>query len=74
VGGLVRRPAGRDDWQQFADDCETWQQQLAAYREQWGVDDEPDRTCREWSFVDAATLARNLLQRWERYRVIVGAK
>jgi hypothetical protein len=71
VAGLARQPASRADWQQFADDCETWQQQLAAYREAWGVDDEPDRSCRDWSFRDATATARNLLQRWGKYQEIV---
>ena len=71
VAGLVRQDASRADWQQFADDCETWQQQLAAYREQWGVDDEPDQSCREWSFRDAAATARKVLQRWTQYEQVV---
>ncbi|HEV3338906.1 MAG TPA: hypothetical protein VG125_01075 [Pirellulales bacterium] len=71
VAVLVHQPAGRTDWQQFANDCETWQQQIAAYREEWGVDDEPDRSCREWSFREAAALARNLLQRWPQYEQVM---
>jgi len=64
--------AARSDWQQFADDCDTRQQQLAAYRQRWGVDDEPDRSSREWSFRDAAGIARNVLKRWTQYERILG--
>jgi hypothetical protein len=71
LAGLVRPEASRTDWQQFADDCETWQQQLGAYREQWGIDDEPDQSCREWSFRDAAATARKVLQRWTQYEQVV---
>lgn len=71
VAGLFEASAGHADWQQFADDCDEWQQQLAAYREQWGVDDEPDRSCREWSFRNAAGLARNLLRHWAEYQRIL---
>ncbi|HWB12036.1 MAG TPA: hypothetical protein VG826_22615 [Pirellulales bacterium] len=74
VAGLASESASRADWQQFADDCETWQQQLAAYREQWGVDDEPDRSCREWSFRDAAATAHKVLDRWEKYQEIVALR
>lgn len=71
VSGLLRSSASQADWQKFADDCDTWQQQLAVYREQWGVEDEPDRSCREWSFRDAGLTARNVLRNWEAYRAIV---
>ena len=64
--------AARTDWQAFADNCDAWQQQLAAYRERWGVDDEPDRSCREWSFRDAAAIAGNVLRRWEQYEAVLG--
>lgn len=62
--------ADRADWQAFADDCDSWQQQLAAYRERWGIDDEPDRSCREWSFRDASAIGRSVLRRWEQYEAI----
>jgi hypothetical protein len=70
--GLLRTAASRADWQQFADDCDAWQQQLAAYREQWGIEDEPDRSCREWSFRDAGLIARNVLRQWEKYQQVLG--
>jgi hypothetical protein len=72
LSALVHESASRADWQQFADDCDAWQQQLVAYREQWGIDDDPDRSCREWSFRDAASLAHSLLRRWSQYEEIVG--
>ncbi|HVX10961.1 MAG TPA: hypothetical protein VHC22_07270 [Pirellulales bacterium] len=68
---LLRGGTTRADWQQFADDCDAWQQQLAAYREQWGIEDEPDRSCREWSFRDAGLIARNVLRHWNQYEQIV---
>ncbi|MGH7140166.1 MAG: hypothetical protein ACREHD_30880, partial [Pirellulales bacterium] len=71
AGGVLRASATMADWQQFADDCDAWQQQLAAYREQWGVEDEPDRSCREWSFRDAGQVARNVLRHWQKYETIV---
>ncbi|HET6881786.1 MAG TPA: hypothetical protein VFI31_16600 [Pirellulales bacterium] len=71
VAGLVRAGAAQADWQQFADDCDTWQGALAAYREQWGIEDEPDRSCREWSFRDAGLIAKNVLRHWEKYQAIV---
>lgn len=69
---VLRSAATRADWQQFADDCDAWQQQLTAYREQWGVEDEPDRSCREWSFADAGAVARNVLRKWESYQQVLG--
>jgi hypothetical protein len=71
---LVQQSAARADWQAFADQCEEWQRQLTAYREQWGVEDEPDRSCREWTFGDAAGTARNVLRHWTQYEQIVGGK
>lgn len=68
----LRATASRALWQQFADDCDAWQQQLTAYREQWGIEDEPDRSCREWSFGDAAVVARNVLNKWEKYEQVLG--
>lgn len=68
---VLRAAATRAEWRQFADDCDAWQQQLTAYREQWGVEDEPDRSCREWSFGGAGQIARNVLRKWEDYEAVV---
>ena len=72
VAKLIREAAKRSDWQAFADECDDRQKHLNAYREQWGIEDEPDRSCREWSFGDAAATARNVLRRWTQYQEIVG--
>lgn len=70
--GVLGAAATRDDWQQFAADCDAWQKRLTAYRQQWGVDDEPDRSCREWSFAGAGEVARNVLRKWDAYERILG--
>lgn len=62
-------PATRSDWQRFADDCDVWQRQFAAYREKWG-DDEPGRSLRDWPFAAAAVTARNVLRRWVDYEQV----
>lgn len=72
VANLIREAGTRADWQAFADECDDWQRQLIEYREQWGVDDEPDRSCREWSFRDAAATARNVLRHWTPYKQVLG--
>lgn len=69
---LVSRGATCSDWQQFANDCETWQQQLVEYREQWGVGEEPDRSARAWSFREAAATARNVVRLWPQYEQALG--
>lgn len=69
---LVREGGSKTDWQQFADQCETWDKELAAYRERWGVDDEPDRSCRDWTFRDAAATARSVLRHWDAFIAVLG--
>ena len=68
---LVQESADQAAWQEFADQCDQWQRQLTAYREQWGVEEEPDQSCREWTFRDAATTARNVLRHWEQYEQVL---
>ncbi len=69
---LVREGGGKTDWQQFADQCESWEKELAAYRERWGIDDEPDRSCRDWTFRDAAATARSVLRHWDEFIAVLG--
>lgn len=69
---LVREGGSKTDWQQFADQCESWEKDLAAYRERWGIDDEPDRSCRDWTFRDAAATARSVLRHWDEFIAVLG--
>ena len=68
---LIREGGLQDDWQAFAEQCDSWQRELTAYREAWGVDDEPDRSCRKWSFLDAAATARTIVERWRQFEQIM---
>lgn len=69
---LVREGGSKTDWQQFADQCESWEKDLAAYRERWGIDDEPDRSCRDWTFRDAAATTRSVLRHWDEFIAVLG--
>ncbi|HEX5446010.1 MAG TPA: hypothetical protein VFW87_19445, partial [Pirellulales bacterium] len=69
---LVREGGSKTDWQQLADQCESWEKDLAAYRERWGLDDEPDRSCRDWTFRDAAATARSVLRHWDEFMQVLG--
>lgn len=68
---LIRQVGSQDDWQEFARQCEAWEQELTAYREAWGVDDEPDRACRAWSFLNAAATARTIVERWSQFEQVM---
>lgn len=69
---LVRQGGSNGDWQDFARQCDAWEQELTAYRETWGVAEEPDRSCRAWSFLDAAATARTIVKRWEQFEQVSG--
>ncbi len=69
---LIKQGGGRSDWQEFARRCDELQQELAAYREKWGIDEEPDRSCREWSLLDAAATARTVVERWRQFEQVLG--
>jgi hypothetical protein len=69
---LIREGGGKADWQQLADRCQTWQKELVAYRQQWGIDQDPDRACRGWTFLDAAATARSVLRHWDEFKQLLG--
>jgi hypothetical protein len=69
---LVRQGGSKSDWQDFARRCDAWEQELTAYRETWGVAEEPDRSCRAWSFAGAAATARTLADRWRQFEQVLG--
>ncbi|HEV7221583.1 MAG TPA: hypothetical protein VGN42_02720 [Pirellulales bacterium] len=69
---LVRQGGSQGDWRGFAQRCDAWEQELTAYRETWGVAEEPDRSCREWSFLGAAATARTLVDRWRQFEQVLG--
>lgn len=69
---LIREGGGKTAWQQFADHCQSWQKELEAYRQQWGIEQEPDRTCRDWTFLDAAATARSVLRHWDEFEHVLG--
>lgn len=69
---LIKQGGGRSDWQEFARRCDEWQKELTAYREKWGVTEEPDRSCRSWTFLDAAATARTVVDRWRQFEQILG--
>ncbi|HUY87906.1 MAG TPA: hypothetical protein VMV10_04140 [Pirellulales bacterium] len=68
---LIRQGGSRDDWQDFARQCEAWEQELTSYREAWGVDEPPDRACRRWSFLGAAATARTIVERWRQFEQVL---
>lgn len=68
---LIRQDATLDDWRQFAEQCEAWEQELTAYREAWGVDNQPDRACRGWSFLAAAATARSIVAHWSQFEQVM---
>lgn len=68
---LIRQGGSRDDWQAFARQCESWEQELTAYREAWGVDEPPDSACRRWSFSAAAATARTIVERWRQFEQVL---
>jgi hypothetical protein len=43
--------ATRQEWLAFLHVCEEMQNQLQEYRRLWGTDQEPDRSCAQWSFL-----------------------
>lgn len=69
VAKLVGGPATRSDWQRFADNCDIWQRQFAAYREKWG-ESEPDRSLGDFRFAAAGATARNVVRRWAQYEQV----
>ena len=69
---LARRGGTQDDWRDFARRCDEIDAELAAYRERWGVDDEPDRSCRDWSFSQRAATARRILDHWPQFEQVLG--
>lgn len=68
---LIRQGGSRDDWQDFAVQCESWEQELTAYREAWGVDEPPDSACRKWNFSAAAATARTIVERWRQFEQVL---
>lgn len=69
---LIREGGGKTQWQQLADHCQSWQNELEAYRQQWGIEEEPDRACRDWTFLDAAATARSVLRHWDEFEQVLG--
>jgi len=69
---LARRGGLQNDWRDFARRCEEIDEELTAYRERWGVDDEPDRSCRDWSFSQRAATARQILEHWPQFEQVLG--
>lgn len=69
VAKLLGGPATLSDWQRFADNCEVWQRQFAAYREKWGAN-AFDRSLGDWRFAAAAATARNIVHQWAQYQQI----
>lgn len=69
---LIREGGGKAQWQQLAGHCQSWQKELVAYRQQWGVEQEPDRACRDWTFLDAAATARSVLRHWDEFEQVLG--
>ncbi len=69
---LIKQGGGVKDWQEFARRCDERQQELAAYREKWGIDEEPDRSCLDWNFLDAAATARTIIERWPQFEQVLG--
>jgi hypothetical protein len=61
----------KEDWDRFASQCESWQDQLIAYREKWGVGEDPDRACRDWSFKKAAQTARQIVRHWNEFQRVL---
>lgn len=68
---LIKQGGDRSDWEEFARRCDEWQKELTAYREKWGVAEEPDRSCREWTFLDAAATARTVVDRWRQFERVL---
>ncbi len=67
---LVRDRASKEEWQAFARRCEDMQKELINYRDHWGKGEEADTACRDWTFELPAGVARQLIDRWTRYRAI----
>jgi hypothetical protein len=68
---LARRGGTQDQWREFARRCDAIDEELAAYREQWGVDEEPDESCRDWSFRRRADTARQILEHWNQFEQVL---
>jgi hypothetical protein len=68
---LARRGGSEDQWRAFARRCDEIDEELAAYRERWGVDEEPDKSCRDWSFRDRAATARQVVEHWRQFEMVL---
>ena len=48
--------ASRPEWRAFFQECEKTQRELAEYQRRWGTNEEPDVSCRDWSFLPSPTV------------------
>ncbi|HUY34930.1 MAG TPA: hypothetical protein VMV69_19440 [Pirellulales bacterium] len=69
---LVRQGGTEEQWRAFARRCDEIDEELAAYREHWGVDEEPDKSCRDWSFRPRAATARQIVEHWSQFEQVLG--
>jgi hypothetical protein len=68
---LARRGGSEDEWRAFARRCDEIDDELVEYREHWGVDEEPDKSCRDWSFRDRAATARQIVEHWRQFEMVL---
>jgi hypothetical protein len=48
------------DWLRFLRRCKQMETELKTYRTQWGLKDDPDKACKDWSFLPGDKLIRGL--------------
>ncbi len=62
----------RARWDEFLRWCKDTEAKLKEYRQRWGIIQEPDRSCRDWTFLHETSIpAEDIQQHWENLRKVL---